>query len=370
VASTVIVPVLNLMEEGLGVGPTSARLIVTTPAICIAIFSPLCGDLIDRIGAKKPFVFGLLIYGVSGGAGLLIADYWLLLVSRVMLGISVAAIIPSMAVIIFNLYKEQQRNTVMGWRTSSQFSGNTVWPLLGGFLGTFSWHTPFAIYLLGIPVGIIGFLAIPDIHRGAFQSAKHHGNKESVLRLIRNTPALFIIYGVAFLSMVFLFAMILFMPKIVEQFGVVNPFHIGIFISILWLTAIMTSLVYGRIKTLLSYRALLVIILFLWVAGFIVISQASSIWMIGISVVLIGLCQGIVFPTVTLWAGESVPTSFLGRIISYNTTVLFIGQFLSPIILSPIASSLGLNAVFIIIGGISALLLVAFLVFFRGRIIS
>ena len=369
-ASTVIVPVLNLMEEGLGVSPTTARLIITTPAICIAIFSPLCGALIDRVGAKKPFVFGLLIYGVVGGAGLLIANYWLLIVSRVMLGICVAAIFPSMTVIIFNLYEGQQRNNVMGWRTSSQFSGNTVFPLLGGFLGTFSWHTPFAVYLLGIPVGITGFLALPDIHRGVSQAAKHHGNQESVFRLIRNTPTLFIIYGVAFLSMVFLFAMILFMPKIVEQFGIENPFHIGIFISILWLTAIITSLVYGRIKTLLSYRALLLIILFLWVAGFTVISQASSIWMIVLSVVLIGLCQGIVFPMITLWAGESVPTSFLGRIISYNTTVLFIGQFLSPIILSPIASSWGLNAVFIVIGGVSALLLVAFLVFFRGRITS
>jgi ACDE family multidrug resistance protein len=258
----------------------------------------------------------------------------------------------------------------MGWRISAQFLGNTAWPFLGGYLGTFSWHTPFAVYLLGIPVGITGLIALPDIHIEASEPPKQPGKQESVLRLIRNTPILFLIYTVAFLSMVFLFAMILFMPKIVEQFGVENPFYIGMFISALWLTAVITSLVYGRIKTLLSYRALLVIIMFFWVAGFFTMSQASSIGMIVLSVVLIGLSQGIVFPTITLWAGESVPMSFLGRIISYNTTVLFIGQFLSPIILSPIASSLGLNAVFIIIGGISAIMLVAFLISFRGRIMS
>ena len=44
--------------------------------------------------------------------------------------------------------------------------------------------------------------------------------------------------------------------------------------------------------------------------------------------------------------GELVPASFRGRITSYLATFGYIGQFLSPIILSPVASSLGLNAFF------------------------
>ena len=63
-AGAIIAPVLIPMGEGLGANPSSARLIITTHGIFIALFSPLSGILIDRFGAKKPFVFGLIIYGI------------------------------------------------------------------------------------------------------------------------------------------------------------------------------------------------------------------------------------------------------------------------------------------------------------------
>ena len=58
----VIAPVLNLIREGLGVDPASVGLIITTHGLFIAIFSPLFGNLIDRIGTKKPFMFSLILY--------------------------------------------------------------------------------------------------------------------------------------------------------------------------------------------------------------------------------------------------------------------------------------------------------------------
>ena len=60
-AGAIIAPVLNLMEEELHVAPELARLIITTHGIFIALCSPLIGVIIDRIGAKKPFVFGLAL---------------------------------------------------------------------------------------------------------------------------------------------------------------------------------------------------------------------------------------------------------------------------------------------------------------------
>lgn len=75
--------------------PGAARLIITTHGILIAICSPLVGLLIDKFGAKRPFVLGLILYGLAGGSGLLIDNYWLLIVSRVLLGVGVAAIFTS-----------------------------------------------------------------------------------------------------------------------------------------------------------------------------------------------------------------------------------------------------------------------------------
>ena len=44
---------------------------------------------------------------------------------------------------------------------------------------------------------------------------------------------------------------------------------------------------------------------------------------------------------------EIVDVSFRGRIISYLTTFGYIGQFLSPLVFSPVVLLLGLNSVFL-----------------------
>ncbi|MFC1945471.1 MFS transporter [Chloroflexota bacterium] len=366
-AGGVIAPVLNLMGEGLGVNPSAARLIITTHGLFIAVCSPFAGILIDRVGVKKPFIFGLVIYGLSGAAGLLITNYWLLIISRMVMGGGIAAIYTAITVMILNMYKGQQRNHIMGWRASSNNFGGVIWPLLGGFLGTFSWHMPFAAYLLGIPLGVLAFIAIPEMHGGAIQSSNTTDNKESLLSLFKNTPVLFITYGLTFLAMFFLFANVIFLPKLVERFGMANPLYIGILLSVLGIAAAIASFLYGRIRAVLSYKAIVVIAMPFWAAGFAIIPQASSIWVVGLAMMLFGFGLGVIMPAAAVWAGESVPASFRGRITSYLATSGFIGQFLSPVILSPIASSLGLNAVFIVIAGISALLFVVFLTFLRRR---
>ena len=365
-AGSIIAPVLNLMREGLGVDPGAARIIITTHGILIAIFSPAIGFIIDRVGVKRPFVLGLTLYGLAGASGLIITDYWLLILSRVLLGIGVAAVFTSITVIILNLYVGPIRNKVMGWRASSNSIGGVIWPLLGGFLGTFSWHLPFATYLIGLPLAFLVLLTIPETQKGAaLLNSNSSSRQESVLRIFRDTPILFIIYGITFIGSVLLYAIVVFLPNLLEQFGITNTFYIGIFISITALAGGVTSLMYGRIRAKLSYKAIVLIALALWVAGFTAISQALSSWLIGLSIVLFGIGTGMIMPAVPVWAGELVPVSFRGRITSYIATFSYTGQFLSPIILNPVASSLGLNAVFLVAGGLCALLFVLFLVLLR-----
>ncbi len=365
-AGSIIAPVLNLMREGLGVDPGLARLIVTTHGILIAICSPAIGLIIDRVGVKRPFILGLILYGLAGASGLIITDYWLLILSRVLLGIGVAAIFTSITVIILNLYVGPRRNKVMGWRASSNSVGGIIWPLLGGFLGTFSWHLPFATYLIGLPLAFLALLTIPETQKGAALPNNHSLSKqESVLRIFRDTPVLFIIYGIIFIGNVLLYAIVVFLPNLLEQFGITNTFYIGIFISITALAGGVTSLMYGRIRAKLSYKAIVLVTLALWVAGFTAISQVFSSWLIGLSIMLFGIGMGMVMPAVPVWAGELVPVSFRGRITSYIATFAYTGQFLSPIILNPVASSLGLKAVFLVAGGFCALLFLLFLVLLR-----
>jgi len=158
---------------------------------------------------------------------------------------------------------------------------------------------------------------------------------------------------------------VVFLPEVLKQLGMTSPFYIGLFISGMSLAGGITALMYGRIRAKLSYKTIVAIALTLWAVGFTTLSQASTSLLVGLSVALFGVGQGMMMPTVALWTGELVPASFRGRITSYLGTFGLVGQFLSPIILSPLASSLGLNAVFLVIGVTCALLLALFLMLFR-----
>ena len=74
-AGSIIAPVLNLMRDGLGVAPASVGLIITTHGLFMALFSPLMGSVIDRKGARGPYIAALICYGLAGGSGLLINSF-------------------------------------------------------------------------------------------------------------------------------------------------------------------------------------------------------------------------------------------------------------------------------------------------------
>ena len=365
-AGAIISPILNPMTEGLGVDPGMARVIITTHSIFVAFSSPFFGVLIDRIGPKQPLTLGLVLYGISGGAGLFIDNYWLLLCSRALLGIGTAAIFTSITILIFDLYEQgTRRNKIMGWRASSQSVGGIIWPLLGGYVGTFSWHFPFGVYFVGIPASLLVLLYIPHVKRDLSIPTADKG--ETVLRLLRQNPTLFVIYGLSFLNMILLYAYVVFLPAVLEQMGVVSTFYVGLFISTIGVVAGISAPMYARIRSKLTYKSIVAMSFTLWAASFIILSQASTTWLVIISIALFGIGQGILMPAVQLWAGELVPASFRGRITSYLGTFGLVGQFLSPIILSQMELLIGLNSVFLAVGITCAALLVLFLTLFRER---
>jgi MFS family permease len=352
-AGSIIAPVLNLMRDGLDVAPASVGLIITTHGLFMALFSPLMGSVIDRRGARQPYIAALIAYGLAGGSGLLINSFWVLLVSRACLGIALAGIFAGINVMILNMYDGIERDRVMGWRGSAQSLGGVIWPLIGGSLGALSWRFPFAVYMLAIPIGLLAIAAVPEPaieHRTEAQS----DGGASVFRVFRGNPTLFVIYGLMFFGNVLLYAIVIFLPQLLESFGISSTFRIGLFITAMTASAGATAFVYGKIRSRFSYRIIVSIAVALWTVAFTTISQAPGSRIIAMAVALFGVSQGLILPTVMVWIGEVVPASFRGRFSSYLGTFGFIGQFLSPILFAPVFMLVGLKGVFMVGAGVGA----------------
>ena len=352
-AGSIIAPVLNLMRDGLHVAPSSVGLIITTHGLFMALFSPLMGSVIDRKGTRRPYIAALICYGLAGGSGLLINSFWVLLVSRACLGVSLAGIFAGINVLILNMYDGIQRDRVMGWRGSAQSFGGVIWPLVGGTLGGFSWRFPFAVYMLAIPIGLFAIAAVPE---PAIQhpSRPESTGRVSVFRVFRERPVLWVIYGLMFFANILLYSIVIFLPQLLESFGITSTFRIGLFITAMTGAAGATAFIYGKIRSRFSYRVIVTIAVGLWTVVFTTISQAPGSRIIALAVALFGVSQGLILPTVMVWIGSVVPPAFRGRFSSYLGTFGFIGQFLSPILFAPVLMLVGLKGVFLVGAGVGA----------------
>jgi MFS family permease/predicted transcriptional regulator len=140
-------------------------------------------------GVRKPFIISLICYGLAGGSGLLINSYGVLLVSRACLGIALSGIFVSLNVLILNRYTGGERDMVMGWRGSAQSFGGVIWPLTGGALGAVSWHLPFAIYMLAIPIGLLAMRVVAE-PAAQHLTGSSSANDTTVFKVLKQNPIL------------------------------------------------------------------------------------------------------------------------------------------------------------------------------------
>jgi MFS family permease len=332
-AGSVIGPGLNLMRADLQVDPATAGLILTTHGLFVVLSSPIMGKLIDAKGSKIIMIVGLIVFGISGGAGLLIDSFWPLIVSRAFLGMGVAAFFNAITVTILASYQREDRIKYMGLRGSANSFGSVIWPLLGGTLAGLSWHYPFAVYLLAFPLALLVHLSFPE---SSAEKTPMERKKVSLGRIVLENKMLIGIYITMFLSNMMLYANVVFVPTILEQIGTANPRVIGLYFAVLGLAAGITGLLYPRIKSERPYVLLVIVAFALWIVSFAITFLFHTALMIAFGLAVFGVGFGIITPTVMVWVGEIGPPTHRGTISSYLGTFGYLGQFLSPIFLAPV----------------------------------
>jgi MFS family permease len=218
--------------------------------------------------------------------------------------------------------------------------------LLGGALGSISWRLPFAVYMVAIPLALLAVAAVPEPSVNAQKDAKPRIGT-SVLQIFREKPVLLIIYGLIFSGSLLLYSIVVFLPQLLEGYGITSTFRIGLFIVAMTGSGALTAFVYGKIRRRFSYERIVTMVAALWILAFTIISQASESYIIALGAALFGVSQGLLMPTVMVWIGAVVPPSFRGRFSSYLGTFGFIGQFFSPIVFAPVFIKLGFKGVFL-----------------------
>ncbi|WP_240108353.1 MFS transporter [Streptomyces sp. MUM 203J] len=352
-AGTVLAPVVSEIRTALDVSGTAAGLILTAHGLSLAVVSPVVGWTIDRWGLRTPMSAGLILYGVAGGAGLFTDSYGMLIASRFLFGIGAAAVFTGTTVALMALFQGPERDKIAGWRSTAIGLGGVVWPLLAGGLAVLSWHGPFAVYLIGIPVGIAMLITMPNVPPAA------PGNRGGIVTLLRTTPRLLVLYALSFLASFLLYVLIVFLPQRFDQLGIDDPVTIAVITASVSLAGSVSGFFYGTMRANLGYSALLRMALALWGLGFLVGALVSQPVLLALSAVLFGAGSGISVPALAMLTGESSPAAMRGQAMALSGTANFAGQFSAPVVIGPLVGATSITSGFLMAAALAGLVLIA-----------
>ncbi|WP_030169380.1 MFS transporter [Spirillospora albida] len=129
-------------------------------ALMIAGFLITMGTLGDRIGRRRLLLIGAATFGIASVLAAYSTSAEMLIVTRALLGIAGATLMPSTLALISNMFQDpKQRSVAIAAWLSCFMLGIAIGPLAGGLLlDNFWWGS---VFLLGVPVMILLIAAGP-----------------------------------------------------------------------------------------------------------------------------------------------------------------------------------------------------------------
>ncbi len=324
------------------------RLVLSLPALAIALASPPIGLLIDRKGRVPVLRASLVLYAFAGASGLVVDTLWALLAGRFLLGVAVAGILTSSTALIADAYDGSRRARFLGLQGSFMGFGGVLFLTLGGILAELGWRLPFAVYLLSLlvlPGAILGLHDGPPPSRepGATEVA----DRVPWAPLVR-------IYAVTFMGMAVFYLIPTQIPFLLQALSGGGASTAGLAIAAGALVSATVSLLYGRVSARVGFPALAAASLALLGAGFVVVGEAESIAGVVAGLGVCGLGTGLIMPNGAQWLITTVPASLRGRSLGAMNTAIFLGQFVSPVMVHLFLSEGGPAHAFLVVAGGSA----------------
>jgi len=316
-----------------------SRLMLTIPSFVIAILAPILGHIIFKYGKKRSVVIALIVFSISGSAGLYLQTLEMLLFSRAIFGIAVATLMIVSTSLIGDYFKTEHRHKFMGYQSAFMALGGVVFVIGGGVLSDINWRYSFGIYL-------IGFILLPFVLTQIKEVIVNDNNSEE----IEVDSNMYFIYFLAFFYMLIFFILPTQIPfLLIEKFNASGSFA-GSIIALAFVSNAFGAITFSKIKNKFSYSSIYLIGLFIIAIGFAGVGLVNNTYLFYITSPILGFGGGIMMTNITAWMLSKTSIKKRVKTSGYFTSAIFLGQFSSPIVFHPLVSHLSVQSFFFTIG--------------------
>jgi MFS family permease len=389
-APTIVAPALPSIArafEGTAGVDVLVPLVLTLPALVIAVTASAVGVLVDRVGRRPVLLAGIAIYGAAGGTGLVATTLPGLLAGRVGLGLAVAAVLTAVTTLIGDLYRGRDRDRMLSRQAAVMGASGTLFTVVSGLLAGVGWRWSFALYplawvLLPAVVRLLPGPAGPERSRlptsgDGSRVVSGPGTVSDPERIVARVAAppgrrggpvvITVTIGLLAAVQVVFYLLPVQLPFLLEETFSLPPGLTGLFIALPPLSYALASLTSSRLAAGRRRASVVALAFTVTGAGYLAVGTASSLVAVVPGLIVGGAGLGLIVPNLVGWVAQAAPPAARGRLMGVMTSALFLGQFISPLVWAPVVRALGRQSGLAVAAGTLLLLALTALLLDTGR---
>lgn len=303
-------------------------MIITLPAVSMALLAPLAGMVGDRLSRRRLLIAATGVYAVFGLLPVMLDDLHTILLARLVMGIADAFILTTANALIGDYFAGEARSKWLAVQSGMGSVLSTLIVLGAGLLGTLGWYGPIYLYALAIPVfiGLCLFTAEPALRHRVDNIADEKGvafprRKMAAIGLITLGSAILYFLEPLQISLVF------------SQLGLTSSSQIGIATAMAGVGVPLGAWLYGRsAKQRIDRQFLLFYAIFGFGLLFIAVARNPLAGVAAGFVAQIG--NGMLIPLMLAWMMKTLPAPHRATGIGIWHTFFFLGMFISPVLMN------------------------------------
>lgn len=351
--AVLLAPVLPRIEDAFAGTPGVEALtpiVLTAPALVIGLTAMVAGRIVDRVGRKRLLVSALVVYAFVGTAPVWLPSLELIVASRVLLGLTEAAIMTCCTTLLADYFHGATRERYFGLQVVFTTVAATIFFGLGGALGAADWRTPFWLYVVSLPLAL---LAARYVWQPAPQARSAAKLPPLPWRRIAAPVGVTLLGGLVF------YVLIVELSFKLDDIGVESTATIGAASAIASLGTAVGGFMFGRLAK--SGPVLTVPLAFgLSGIGLVGMGLASSLPLVIVFAVVTGFGNGLILPSLLTWALSPLSFEQRGRGTGVWTSAFFIGQFVCPLLVLALTGAFdSLGTAILVLGVVSVAAAVA-----------
>ena len=327
-AGAAIAPALGVISAHFaGRNPLLIQLIVSLPALFIILTNLVFPWLCRLMKTRTLALTGLALYVLSGAGAFFVDNIWVLLAFRALMGVSVGMIMPLSTGLLAYYFPPEEQAGLMGLSAAMNQMGGVVATFLAGVLAGISWNYAFLVYLLGLIAIILVAAFLPNERlsgRGGVSLSLLKRFHPSVVGMFL-VMILFFIYPTNFA---------------LTASGTLSEMGVTLTMVGLDVVAFLVGLCFGflmkRFAAQMKYIAPLG-----FAAGYLCLAVGDSLVWLLLGSAFIGIANGIGVPYLNTIGSVKAGKEAATTVMPLLSAALYLGQFLSPLIVSPAATATG-----------------------------